>query len=307
MSIYIEKNSPSCATADAILCCKEALKVGGGAICNSILSAAGHELKDEIDQHGGFPLLHVAEAKPYNLRFKRVLYTVMPHYDGTKASAAFVSGVYDNAFRYAESHRIKSLAVPLYQAKQDDPIYEKLLRIVVDAAIRFSACAKNDMKIVLIINGLSEKLIGKLTSCIDKRFCQGNEEYVETELLYCCIGSLRIIVDDELRDSATSDELYCERANISVEDLSAFRRMPADSRLPEQVAWNLLLALQMNAESLRKAVRSINPYYSFENSRWASIILFLVEHGIVDLSILEEGLRYYEYQGLADSAREYFL
>ena len=307
MAIIIERSIPACAKADALLCCWEAKTISGGAICDSILQAAGPELKNEIDQHGGFQAFRIGEAAPYQLcNFKKVLYTVMPHYDGSEKAAAFVAGAYDNAFHYAETAGINSLAVPLHQADRYDVTYEKLLRIVTDAAMNFFNVTKSDIDIILVVNGLSKKTVEDLRSFIDERFDLDDEGYCEPEL-NCHVWQLRGIVKEELQSTVTSDEIYCERANISEENLSDFRNMSAINWLAKDVIWNMLLGLRLNEKSIRGKISMLDSDYCLDESKWASIILFFVSRGIHDIALIDEGLSKYGYCGIRDSAVEFFM
>lgn len=306
MSIIIERNIPSCVKADALLCCWEAKTVSGGAICDSILRAAGPGLKNEIDQHDGFQAFRIGEAEPYRLcNFKKVLYTVMPHYDGSEKAAVFVSGAYDNAFHYAETAGINSLAVPLHQADRYDVPYEKLLRIVTDAAMNFFNVTKSDMDIILVVNGLSKKAVEDLRYFIDRRFDRDDEGYCEPEL-NCHVGQLRGIVKEGLQSTATSDEIYCERANISEENLSDFRNMSAINWLTEDVVWNMLLGLRLDEKSIREKISMLDSDYCPDESKWASIILFFASRGIYDISLIDEGLSKYGYRGIREKVVDFF-
>ena len=229
----------------------------------------------------------------------------MPHYDGSEKAAAFVVGAYENAFHYAETAGINSLAVPLHQADRYDATYEKLLRIVTDAAMIFFNVTKSDMDIILVVNGLSKKTVEDLRSFIDEHFDRNDEGYCEPEL-NCHGWQLRGIVKEELQSTATSDEIYCDRANISEENLSDFRNMSAINRLTKEVMWNMLLGLRLDEKSIREKISMLDSNFCLDESKWASIILFFVSRGIYDIALIDEGLSKYGYRGIRENVVDFF-
>jgi O-acetyl-ADP-ribose deacetylase (regulator of RNase III) len=164
------------------------LKIGGG-VCGAIFKAAGsHELKAACNKLAPIKIGDAAITPGFALPIRCIIHAAGPVYNPSspEKSKKLLSLAYINSLNLAKTHKCKSIAFPLISSGIYGYPKDEALKVATTVIKNF--LTKHDMDVYLVIFdksafAVSEKLLGKVASYIDKHYVE-NREASQRKLLY---------------------------------------------------------------------------------------------------------------------------
>lgn len=112
-NIHIVKGDVSTFSGDAVVNAANKYLAPGAGVCGAIFDRAGYrELQNECLQIGGCEVGNAVITNGYKLKANYIIHAVGPHYLHDEYPEKLLESVYENVFKVAIKHNIKSIALP---------------------------------------------------------------------------------------------------------------------------------------------------------------------------------------------------
>lgn len=112
-NIHIVKGDVSTFVGDAVVNAANKYLAPGAGVCGAIFDRAGYrELQNECMRIGGCEVGNAVITNGYNLKANYIIHAVGPHYLHDEYPDKLLESVYENVFKVAIKHNIKSIALP---------------------------------------------------------------------------------------------------------------------------------------------------------------------------------------------------
>lgn len=112
-NIHIVKGDISTFAGDAVVNAANKYLAPGSGVCGAIFNKAGYlELQNECAKIGGCEVGNAVITNGYNLKANYIIHAVGPYYLRDQHPEELLESVYENIFKVAIEHKIKSIALP---------------------------------------------------------------------------------------------------------------------------------------------------------------------------------------------------
>ncbi len=149
---------------DAIVNAANTTLLGGGGVDGAIHQAAGPDLLAECLTLGGCKTGEAKMTKGYRLTARWVIHTVGPVWaGGVQGEDALLQSCYQNVLKLAETHQIKSIALPSISTGAYQFPIERAARIAVGAVRMFLPMMPQIRQVVFVLFSQSDYDVYKQT------------------------------------------------------------------------------------------------------------------------------------------------
>lgn len=243
MAFHIVRGDVVKMKVDAIVnAANTSLQIGGG-VCGAVFRTAGEDqLRRECERIGGCEAGKAVITRGFALPAKHIIHAVGPIWRGGLAGEAIIlRECYKSSLEIAKKYRFSSIAFPLISSGTFGYPKDQALNIAVDELGKFALTS--DMEIFLVIYNAEDFM---LETHFRRKIMNYIEEYKGVER-----GKAAPLSDEHFKAAAASASLednFCRKANITRKDYLRMMVSPLQKRLGKNELLSIAIGLELDLQ-----------------------------------------------------------